>query len=294
MDSPEELTSAIATAVDQFPWVEFALLFGSGAVGRLRPDSDLDVAIYVDSGGGLEIEAIRQHADEAALQVALERVTERNVDLLILNRAPATVCASAFLTGRTVVVRNRALYTRYFLAVTDVAIDFLQTEREYRAVAARSHSLSELDKSRLLRILEFIETELQDVPQFREVSLAVYRSERDTRRNFDRWVETLISAVLDAAKIILSSEHRPVPQTYAQILSDVETIQGFSSLAGALSALAALRNIMAHEYLDLRFPKVKRFAETDTENVRRFAVLCNEWLLHGDTAGNESQRTTKG
>ena len=278
MESQDQLSAVLESSIAPFPWVEFALLFGSGALGRLREDSDLDVAVYVDSNGRLEIEAAREHPAEVELQVALERATNRNVDLLILNRAPATVCASALLTGRRALMRNPALYTRYFLAVTDVAIDFLQTEREYRAIAARSHSVSELDKSRLLRVLEFITIELQDAPQFKEVSLHTYRSQRDMRRNFDRWVETLINAALDAAKIVLSTEHRPVPQTYAQIPSDIESVPGFSSLEGMLSPLAALRNIIAHEYLDLRFPRVKKFAEEDCEHVRSFAAICNDWL----------------
>lgn len=93
------------------------------------------------------------------------------MELLILNRAPATVCAAA-LTGRIVLMRDRAFYTRYLLAVTSAATDFLQTEGEYRAIRGRSRSLSPVDRSRLERIVDFIDTELEDRQRFRGVRSA--------------------------------------------------------------------------------------------------------------------------
>ena len=109
----------------------------------------MDVAVYQASAGKLEIEADRALDQEAEIQVALERATQRNVDLLTLNRAPATVCAAALLSGRPVLLRDGALYTRYLLAVTTVASDFLETECEFRAIRDRSRSLSAIDRSRL-------------------------------------------------------------------------------------------------------------------------------------------------
>jgi len=278
MQPTDELVTAIRRALKAVPRIEFSVLFGSAASGRLRQDSDLDVAVYCESGGRLEIEEQREIPEEAAVQIALERASGRNVDLLVLNRAPATVCASALLTGRLLTVGNRELYTRYFLAVTSAAIDFLETEREYRAIAARSRSLSDIDRSRLLRIIDFIAEELQDAPTFQSVTLDRYGSDRDLRRNIDRWVEMLINAALDIGKIVLSSMHRPVPQTYGQILSHLESMPHFSELSGALSPLAPLRNLMAHEYLDLRFGRVRWFVDMGAATVGRLAELTHEWL----------------
>jgi len=278
MQPTDELVTAIRRALEAVSGIEFSVLFGSAASGRLRQDSDLDVAVYWDSGGRLEIEEQREIPEEAAVQIALERASGRNVDLLVLNRAPATVCASALLNGRSLTIGNRALYTRYFLAVTSVAVDFLETEREYRAIAARSKSLSDIDRSRLLRSIDFVAEELQDVPKFQSVTLDRYGSDRDMRRNLDRWVEMLINAALDIGKIVLSSTHLPVPQTYGQILSHLESIPHFSELSGRLSPLAPLRNLMAHEYLDLRFGRVRWFIETGAASVGRLAELAREWI----------------
>ena len=134
----DEIVAAAGLALERFPHLLFGFLFGSAVAGRLRSDSDLDVAVYQASDGYLEIEAPRDLEREADIQVALERATQRNVDLLVLNRAPASVCAAALLSGRPVLMRDRAFYTRYFLAVTAVASDFLETERDFRAIRDRS------------------------------------------------------------------------------------------------------------------------------------------------------------
>ena len=277
MPSTEQLIESVRTALDQFPDISFAFLFGSAAAGRLRSDSDIDLAIY-GSSEGLEIERDRRLVYETDVQIAVERATGRNVDLLVLNRAPATVCSAALLHGLPVVVRNGGLYSRYFLAVTNVAIDFLETAREFRNIRDRSASLSEIDRNRLLRILEFINQELKDKSEFETVTHHRYQSDRALRRNLDRWVETLINAGIDVAKIVLASEHREVPQTYGQILELIEETPPFDTVSGRLRHLAALRNLMAHEYLDLRFTRVQEFVRNDADTLGELARVTLEWL----------------
>ena len=290
MAQKARIDHAVEHALERYPQVSFAVLFGSAVTGRLRADSDLDVAIYGDSGGLLEIETDREIEGEAEIQVDLERATNRNTDLLVLNRAPATVCAAALLTGRPVLVRDGALFRRYFLAVTDVASLFLETEREFREIRNRE-SLSNFDRSRLERLLEFIDEEMQDRAGFTAMTLQRYLTDRDSRRSLDRWVETLISAAIDIAKVILASEHRTVPQTYGQILAELEALAAFSRLAGRLKPLAALRNLMAHEYLDLRYGRVKGFVSTGSADIATHCESTRAWL--GDqpaTDGGQSDR----
>ena len=276
-----QIESAISSELKHFRHVAFAFLFGSAAANRLRTDSDIDVAVYIDADGRLEIEEEREIEREIEretdMQIALERATNRNVDLLVLNRAPATVCASALLSGRPLLIRDGAIYTRYFLAVTSVAIDFLQTEREFREIRQRSRSLSDLDRSRLERILEFIAEELIDAPKFQDVALDRYRTDRDLRRNLDRWVETLINATIDVGKIVLSSEQRSVPQTYGQILSELESMPSFSSLSDQLAPLASLRNLLAHEYLDIRYRRVRSFIDGGPETIAKVRDAARKW-----------------
>lgn len=285
--SEPRFAEAIRAALEPFPHLLFGFLFGSAAAGRLRSDSDLDVALYQASMGMLEIETERELAQEADIQIALERATQRNVELLNLNRAPATVCAAALVTGHPVLMRDAALHSRYFLAVTAAASAFLRTENEFRAIRDRSQSLTAADRSRLRRILDFIETELEDREQFRGVTLERYRTDRNLRRNLDRWVEMLINAALDVGKIVLASERRPVPYTYGQILAELESVESFSDLAGQLRPLAALRNVLAHEYLELRYGRIAHFADTGAAAIAQLAELARKWLPANESASTE-------
>lgn len=292
MSAADEITAAVGGGLERFPQLTFAVLFGSAAAGRMRPDSDIDVAVYGAAGGRLEIEQDREIDRETELQIALERATQRNVELLILNRAPATVCAAALTTGRIVLMRDRAFYTRYLLAVTSAATDFLQTEGEYRAIRGRSRSLSPVDRSRLERIVDFIDAEMEDRQRFRGITQRRYRSDRDLRRNIERWVETLINAAIDIGKVVLSASGRPLPYTCGQLLADLETLPGFTGLSGRLQPLAAVRNLMAHEYLDLRFGRVARFVDEGAGAVGELARRTRAWTRQASTESTSTESTS--
>jgi predicted nucleotidyltransferase len=61
--------------------VELAVLFGSAAKGKLRPDSDIDIGILLSPARALGFE------DELALGAELERILGREVDLVRLDTA---------------------------------------------------------------------------------------------------------------------------------------------------------------------------------------------------------------
>ena len=64
----------------QFPWITQAIVFGSVAAGRERPDSDIDIAV----GGSTALSA----AQRIALTQALAERTGRPVDLVDLANVP--------------------------------------------------------------------------------------------------------------------------------------------------------------------------------------------------------------
>lgn len=281
MSLPENRQRIVRDALVPFEEIAFAILFGSAVSGRLRGDSDLDVAVYGASGRHLEIETERELLDEAQIQLAVERATDRNVDLLVLNRAPAVVCAAAMSSGRPLFIRDSSAYSRFFLAVTDAAIDFYETEREWQDIRERSASLSAVDRSRLERIFAFLDDELADAPSFENVTQAMYLRDRALRRNLDRWIEILINAVIDIAKIVQASEHLPIPRTYAQILDLLPSLPAFSSVPPEIRNLASLRNVMAHEYLDLRFVRIRRFIDSDIMIVHTVIDSARTWMEQG-------------
>jgi uncharacterized protein YutE (UPF0331/DUF86 family) len=62
------------------------------------------------------------------------------------------------------------------------------------------------------------------------------------------------------AKILLASEKRAIPETYKAILEGLMVLPGFGEdMAKSLSQFSKMRNLLAHEYLDIRFSMLKKF-----------------------------------
>ncbi len=118
------------------------------------------------------------------------------------------------------------------------------------------------DRERLLKHLDFLKEELQDFQKFKGLERRVYIENRDTRRNVERWVENLVNCAIDIGKIILAVRKRAIPETYREVLFDLGSLPGFTEFFGEeLSHWAKLRNILAHEYLDIRWNNIKEFID---------------------------------
>ena len=114
--------------------IAFAFLFGSQAKGAATARSDVDVAVYFapDPRQPLEVEEQVRYPAEDSIWGDLERLLGREVELLVLNRAPADVAASA-LDGIPLSIRNWDLYLDFAAIATRTAVDFRETiVRDYR------------------------------------------------------------------------------------------------------------------------------------------------------------------
>lgn len=241
--------------------VAMAFLFGSYATGRFMPESDLDIAVYFKpEGREVEWEETGSYGEEDQIWRDLERIAGVDTDLVVLNRAPATLAASILGEGIPIVIKNRALYLRLFLQVSEAAESFREFTRDFWAIKQRSASLTEADRGRLIRIADFLEAELRDLPGFVDLDKATYENDPPVRRNVERLVENIVNASIDIAKILLAAEEKRIPQTYREALEELSLLDGFDREAAIrLSGFAKLRNILAHEYIDIRFPQIRKF-----------------------------------
>ena len=127
-DMIEVLKTYLATRAE----VVLAFIFGSVATEHAGKMSDVDVAVYLD-----------KESDEIAdsLQADLERLLKKEVDLVIMNRAPATVSWSAIRKGVPVKIQSRKFFLDFMLEVSTEAQDFmdfnLHAWRLKHAAAAR-------------------------------------------------------------------------------------------------------------------------------------------------------------
>ena len=107
--------------------VAFSFLYGSHAKGTATERSDLDIAVYFypRARHPVEIEEEVFYQVEGAIWGDLERLLGKEVELLVLNRVPATVAVSA-IKGVPLLIRDWNLYLDFFENVTDIAEEFAE------------------------------------------------------------------------------------------------------------------------------------------------------------------------
>ena len=134
-------------------------------------------------------------------------------------------------------------------------------------------------KLRLIRHVAFLESELQDFASFRSLLWEKYSKERSTRRDVERWVENIINSSIDISKIILLAENIPLPDTYKELVAAVSLVPGFDKeRMKSISEWVRFRNIIAHEYLDIRWASIRKFIQESEPLYRTFLKDAKDYL----------------
>jgi len=161
--STQSPTTALASSLSREPDVVVAYLFGSVARGQARPDSDLDVAVFLDPEP-IGIDRIERQLDLMAL---LEPHTEREVQVTLLNLAPPLLAYQVIKDGIRLCERNASAritfevntMKRYFdiqpmlalhqqslcAQIREVGLG-RQTERDHEAVGAAQRLLARIEE----------------------------------------------------------------------------------------------------------------------------------------------------
>lgn len=115
-------------------------------------------------------------------------------------------------------------------------------------------------KYRLVRYVTFLEKEIEDYVLFTGMTHEHYIQDRSKRRDVERWIENQINATVDIAKVILNAEDLPVPDTYREIVANLALLPAFNKeTIEGLSHWIRLRNVISHEYLDVKWDSIKKF-----------------------------------
>ncbi|MCX5886415.1 MAG: DUF86 domain-containing protein [Proteobacteria bacterium] len=134
-------------------------------------------------------------------------------------------------------------------------------------------------KVRLIKHITFLENELLDYEQFRSLSWEEYDQERDKRRNVERWIENIVNSSIDIAKIIMSAENLSLPETYKEVVSSLSRVKGFDrETIERISEWVRLRNIISHEYLDIRWNSIKRFIQEMEPVYKNFLAKVKDYI----------------
>lgn len=126
----ESLESA-RQALEKHPAVDTAYVLGSAATGRLRPDSDIDIAILPKRGEGLPI------MERLALSAALGKIFGRQVDLGVLTTSNLVYAKEAVAHGRLIFERDHGTTARFAMLALSMYAALQEARREVlRAYAA--------------------------------------------------------------------------------------------------------------------------------------------------------------
>ncbi|MDK2806271.1 DUF86 domain-containing protein [Thermoanaerobacterium sp. CMT5567-10] len=139
--------------------------------------------------------------------------------------------------------------------------------------------LNESDKLNILKRIDFIQIELNDLDEYKKLTYEVYNTDRITRRNVERIIENISNALIDISKIIIANENIHIPNSYREIilkLGEIETID--EELAKSIAEVARLRNVLAHQYLDIKWSYVKTFITDKINDVYKFIDAVNKYV----------------
>ena len=254
-------------------------LFGS-RVGQSHADSDWDIGIYFKPLlGNLEREVREEFAGEKDIYLDLTRILKTdNIDLVVLNRCPAHLADVIVREGHPVLIRDRNLYLDFLLTISGEAQDYRMLMQDYFAIYERSASLSQEDRIRLEKRVIFLETELKDFLYYKEFGLADYEGNVHKKREIERWVENIMNTVLDISKIVLSSHKSEIPETYRDTIEKLSKLGLPDDVIQLLAGWIQLRNILAHEYLDLRWKRIRNFLDQGEEASLRYLKFVKKIL----------------
>lgn len=239
-----------------------AYVFGSKSKGTSRTFSDWDIGVYFQPYQYGELETERSYPEEHSIWGDLEKILGSNeVDFVVLNRAKPDLVFSVLNSGSPLVVKDPKLYMKLLIKTHYEAVDWWQFTKEFYEISKKAESVSQENKSILRVHVRFLENELEDMGKFKKLSRKEYLNNRDQRRNVERWVENLVMSSIDISKVILASEKKEIPQTYRETLFRYTLEFMDEQSAKKFSRFAELRNILIHEYLDIKWEKISTFIE---------------------------------
>jgi predicted nucleotidyltransferase len=114
------------------PRVAFALVFGSEARKAAHAHSDVDIAIGLAGGAGLDALTV------GALIAKLQAAAARPVDVVLLDEAPPGLAYRVFRDGEPIVINDRAALGRRLARAVLEYLDFRPVEEQFTRAVLRS------------------------------------------------------------------------------------------------------------------------------------------------------------
>lgn len=260
--------------------VVLAFIFGSRSKETQNYFSDWDIAVYFKPYEYSELESGKEYTEEHRIWGEIEKILESDdVDFIVLNRAKPSLVFSVLNIGIPLVIKDRKLYVALLIKTHYEAVDYWNFTKEFFEIAERTKSISEEDKSILRGLIKFLENEFSDIRKFETMGMKEYIQDSDKRRNVERWVENLVMAAIDITKIVLASERKAIPQTYRETLLHFCLNFMDEGSAKMFSQFAEMRNIVVHEYMEIKWERIKKFIADATKLYPLFIEAAKKYTV---------------
>lgn len=129
----------------------------------------------------------------------------------------------------------------------------------------------------IARRLDFIRIQLGDLGKFSSLDWETYRTNRDIQRNVERLAENVANATIDICKILLVDEEVELPNSYKEIILKLGELKVLDmKQAEKIADYAGLRNVLAHQYLDIKWQKIKDFIASASGDFEGFIQRTSE------------------
>lgn len=259
------------------PEVLMAFVFGSYVKGFAMEESDIDIAVYL----GENLSEKEKEDLESKIYFEVSKIAQKEVDLVLFSHPRASACliSSIFKTGIPLKVADEKLYWELFLQKSLECEDFLNFLDDFLKIKELAKSLTPELKERLKIRYDFLKSEIEKIERIKKISFKEFLENWERRKAAERWMETIINASIDIAKIVLASEKKEAPKTYSEALFYFGFLIGLEEKeAEKFSKFAGLRNILAHEYLDILYAKIQAFLKDAPGFYERIMAFLEKYL----------------
>ncbi len=136
-----------------------------------------------------------------------------------------------------------------------------------------------VDKELILKKLSEIEEHLQELEEFKDISIDDYRKDWKIQRIVERTLQILIEICIDVANHIISDEKWRIPSSYSEtfkILYENRVID--DELFKNLEKMAKFRNIIVHNYDKISPEVMVNILKKDLIDFLRFKDSIITWI----------------
>ena len=242
------------------PDIVAAYLYGSVARGTQRFDSDVDVALLLDSDPPDTLESLRLD-----LAARIEEKTGQPVQIVILNRTPCDLAHRVRRDGQLLIDRAPRRRIAWEVKSRNEYFDMEPIRRLYR------HGPSSwTDAKFTAKKLAEIETYLADLRRLGRPDLL--ETNLKEQRFLLMTLQLAIQAVLDAASHIVSDEKLGEPQHNRDLFQLLHAAGWINEdLARRLQHMVGFRNILVHEYARTNLAIVRDVLENRVDDLADFS-----------------------